>query len=52
MLKELFLGLTVILSILLFFEIIGLIRYVAILGTVLGAIELVTLIPVKKTEVK
>ena len=51
MLKELFLGLIVVLSVLLFFEVMGLVKVVAITGVVGGIIGLVQAIPTK-TEVK
>jgi len=52
MLKELFLGLIVVLSVLLFMETISIIKYFAILGMIYGVITLIPLIPKKKEEVK
>lgn len=51
MLKELFLGLIVVLSALLFFEVMGLVKCIAIAGVVGGVIGLVQVIS-KKVKVK
>ena len=51
MLKELFLGLIVVVSVLLFSEVLGLVKSVAIIGIVGGVIGLVQAIPTK-TEAK
>jgi len=51
MLKELFLGLLVVLSIVLFFGAIGIEKYLAVLGTVYGIIRLIPLVQKKKVKV-